>query len=39
MTVVPYKGVNVFNKDGSFRKEDDKVQGRSYSSKVNQPLL
>ena len=34
MTTVPYKGVNIFNEDGTFRKEDDKVQGRSYSSNL-----
>ena len=27
MTAVPYKGVEIFNKDGTFRKEDDVVQG------------
>ena len=34
MTAVPYKGVEIFNEDGSFKKEDDKVQGRSYSSNL-----
>ena len=32
MTVVPYKGVDIFNEDGTYRKEDDVVQGRSFSS-------
>ena len=35
MTAVPYKGVEIFNKDGTFRKEDDVVQGRSYSSNLS----
>ena len=30
MTVVPYKGQPIFNEDGTYRKEDDVVQGRSY---------
>ena len=34
MTVIPYKGVQVFNEDGTFRKEDDVVQGRSFSSNL-----
>ena len=26
MTVLPYKGVSIFNEDGTYRKEDDVVQ-------------
>ena len=25
MSLVPYKGVEIFNEDGTFKKEDDKV--------------
>ena len=35
MTTVPYKGQPIFNEDGTFKKEDDKVQGRSYSSNLS----
>ena len=35
---VPYKGVPVFNPDGTFRKEDDIVQGRSFSSNLTKML-
>ena len=35
---VPYKGVPVFNSDGTFRKEDDVVQGRSFSSNLTKML-
>ena len=35
MTVVPYKGVDIFNEDGTYRKEDDVVQGRSFSSNLS----
>ena len=38
MTTVPYKGTPIFNEDGTFRKEDDKVQGRSYSSNLTKLL-
>ena len=38
MTVLPYKGVSIFNEDGTFRKEDDVVQGRSYSSNLTKML-
>ena len=34
LMTVPYKGVPIFNKDGTFRKEDDIVQGRSFSSNL-----
>ena len=37
MTTVPYKGSPIFNDDGTFRKEDDKVQG-SYSSNLTKLL-
>ena len=32
MTILPYKGTNIFNSDRTFRKKDDVVQGRSFSS-------
>ena len=32
MTVVPYKGVDIFNEDGTYRKEDDVGQGSWCSS-------
>ena len=35
---VPYKGVPIFNPDGTFRKEDDVVQGRSFSSNLTKML-
>ena len=35
---VPYKGVQIFNPDGTFRKEDDVVQGRSFSSNLTKML-
>ena len=35
---VPYKGVPIFNEDGTFRKEDDIVQGRSFSSNLTKML-
>ena len=38
MTVLPYKGVSIFNEDGTYRKEDDVVQGRSYSSNLTKLL-
>ena len=38
MTVLPYSGVPIFNEDGTFRKEDDVVQGRSYSSNLTKLL-
>ena len=38
MTVIPYKGVEVFNQDGTFRKEDDVVQGRSFSSNLTKMM-
>ena len=38
MTTVPYKGTPIFNEDGTFRKEDDVVQGRSYSSNLTKLL-
>ena len=38
MTVIPYKGVEVFNEDGTFRKEDDVVQGRSFSSNLTKMM-
>ena len=38
MSVLPYKGVSIFNEDGTYRKEDDVVQGRSYSSNLTKLL-
>ena len=38
MTIIPYKGVPIFNSDGTFRKEDDIVQGRSFSSNLTKML-
>ncbi len=38
MTVVPYKGVEIFNEDGTFKKEDDVVQGRSFSSNLTKMM-
>ena len=35
---VPYTGVPIFNDDGTFRKEDDVVQGRSFSSNLTKML-
>ena len=35
---VPYTGVPIFNPDGTFRKEDDVVQGRSFSSNLTKML-
>ena len=35
---IPYKGVPIFNEDGTFRKEDDIVQGRSFSSNLTKML-
>ena len=38
LMTVPYKGVPIFNPDGTFRKEDDVVQGRSFSSNLTKML-
>ena len=35
MSVIPYKGVDIFNENGTYRKEDDVVQGRSFSSNLS----
>ena len=38
LMTVPYKGVPICNSDGTFRKEDDVVQGRSFSSNLTKML-
>ena len=38
MSAVPYKGVEVFNEDGTIKKIQEEEDGRSYSSNLTKLL-